>query len=115
MNLWQKQALFAEHVGMLIDYIYTSKYYCTFGDAYRTAQQAESYAAQGIGIKDSLHCKRLAIDLNLISPDGKYLTDSKDYERFGCFWESLDSANRWGGRFKSRPDGNHFERQENSF
>lgn len=111
MSLWQDQALFTEHVAMLIDYIFHNKYFCTFGEAFRTEEQAAWYAKQGKGIKNSLHCKRLAIDLNLISPDGKYLIDSKDYEKFGKFWESLDPHNRWGGRF-TRPDGNHFERQE---
>lgn len=112
MKLSQQQALFSEHVGMLIDYIYSCRYSCTFGDAYRSPEMAEIYAKQGKGIKDSLHCKRLAIDLNLISPEGSYLIDSKDYEKFGIFWENLDTQNRWGGHFKSRPDGNHFERQE---
>lgn len=111
MTLLEQQILFAEHVAMLIDYIYNCKYFCTLGDAYRSPEAAEIYAKQGKGIKNSLHCKRLAIDLNLISPDGKYLTETKDYEKFGVFWESLDPLNRWGGRF-SKPDGNHFERQD---
>lgn len=112
MTLQEQQIIFSEHVGMLIDYIYANGYGCTFGDAYCAPEMAQIYAQQGKGIKDSLHCKRLAIDLNLISPEGKYITNTKDYQRFGLFWEKLDTQNRWGGNFKDRPDGNHFERQE---
>lgn len=112
MMLWQQQALFAKHVGLLIEHIFSMGYYCTLGDAFRSTEQAEIYANQGKGIKDSLHCKRLAIDLNLISQNGKYLTNYKDYERFGIFWESLDPENRWGGNFYTIKDGNHFQRNE---
>jgi hypothetical protein len=61
-----------------------------------------------------MHCKRLALDLNLFSSNGKYLTDSREYEKFGIYWEMLHPDNRWGGRFlskdgKAKPDGNHFQ------
>ena len=109
MTLREHQSLFAQDVARLIQYIYTlPDYSCSLGEAYRTKEQAEIYAKQGKGIKNSLHCERLAIDINLFL-DGYYLSHSKDYERLGCFWESLDSKNRWGGKFK-RADGNHFER-----
>ena len=108
MELWRKQADFSHDVAVLIDYIFSNGYFCTFGEAYRTPEQAEIYAKQGKGIKNSLHCNRLAIDLNLYSPQGVYLTDTKDYEKYGSLWESLRSNNRWGGRF-TRADGNHFE------
>lgn len=110
MNLSKEQQLFAKDVGTLINYIYSSGYSATFGEAFRTHEQAVIYAHEGKGIKDSLHCDRLAIDLNLFK-DSNYLTDFKDYERFGCFWESLDAKNRWGGRFKPLIDSNHFERR----
>lgn len=106
MSLSDKQKVFTKNVAKLIEYIFFKNYSCTFGEAFRSKEQAEIYAKQGKGIKDSLHCQRLAIDLNLFSPEGKYLTQTKDYEQFGIFWESLHPENRWGGRFK---DGNHFE------
>ena len=109
MTLQEQQALFARHVGSLLWHIYDMGYSCTLGDAYRTPEQAELYAKQGKGIVDSLHCKRLAIDINLFSPEGVYLTKSKEYERLGVFWKSLDKQNRWGGEFP-KPDGNHFQR-----
>jgi len=67
------------------------------------------YEQAGKGIKESLHCKRLAVDLNLFSPDGDYLSDTESHRVFGEFWESLDPKNKWGGRFS---DGNHYQRDE---
>ncbi|HZW60823.1 MAG TPA: M15 family metallopeptidase [Candidatus Babeliales bacterium] len=111
MDLLNDQAEFAHNVARLIQYIFMQGYICTLGDAYRTPEQAELYAKEGKGIVDSLHCKRLAIDLNLFTHDGRYLSDTKDYEPIGKYWELLHQNNRWGGRFE-RKDGNHFERQE---
>ena len=111
MELWQKQAQFAQDVSKLLAFIVESGSFCSLGEAYRTPEQAAIYAKEGKGIKDSLHCKRLALDLNLFDSKGTYLSDSKPYETFGLYWEKLDSMNRWGGHF-TRGDGNHFERKE---
>ena len=108
MKLWSNQALFAHNVARLIEYIFKSGYYCTLGEAWRTAEQAAIYAANGKGIKDSLHCKRLAIDLNLFDAEGNYLTEGKYYKRFGDYWITLHIDNRHGGRF-NRKDHGHFE------
>ena len=111
MKLWEQQALFAFNVSKLIQYINSREFHVTFGDAYRTPEMAAIYAKEGKGITNSLHCKRLAIDLNLFDLNGDYLTDSRFYEQFGIYWESLHDNNRWGGKF-ARKDGNHFEMQE---
>jgi hypothetical protein len=111
MKLSEKQQVFCMNASMLIKYIFSKGYSCTFGETYRTPEQAEIYFKQGTGIKNSLHCKRLAIDLNLFSPSGEYLTDSKEYEMFGNFWQNLHPSNRWGGTFP-KPDGNHFEMKD---
>lgn len=111
MELWKRQSAFANNVALLIQYINKKGYYATFGEAFRTPEQAKIYADSGRGILHSLHCNRLAIDLNLISHEGIYMPDSKDYKQFGDYWESLDGLNRWGGVFK-RVDGNHFEMQD---
>lgn len=108
MKLSEAQQLFAQDVARLITQIYKQGYACTLGEAWRTKEQAEIYVKAGKGIIDSLHRKRLAIDINLFK-DGVYLTDSNEYLRFGSFWETLDAKNRWGGFFK-KVDGNHFER-----
>ncbi len=112
MTLQQKQAIFAKNVASLIDYIFANQHSVTFSEAYRTPEQAALYAKSGKGIADSLHCKRLAIDLNLFDYAGKYLTDKSDWEKFGVYWESLHPANRWGGKFKTLVDSNHMEMQD---
>ena len=111
MTLSQRQAIFAHNVSTLIQYINLNNHTCTFGEAYRTPEQAAIYAQSGKGIVDSLHCKRLAIDLNIFH-NNIYLTDSKDYEIFGIFWESLSPSNKWGGRWTKLKDGNHFQMDE---
>jgi len=104
----KEQAEFAKNVATLIFKMSQPPYSCTLGEAWRTKEQAEIYAKQGIGIKDSLHCKRLAIDLNLFI-DGVYATDGEAHKPFGDWWESLSPFNRWGGRWG---DGNHYEQAE---
>ena len=119
MLLWTKQIIFAKNVALLIQFIFAHGYSVTFGEAYRTQEQAQIYFKEHKGIEHSLHCKRLAVDLNLHYKDGKYLTDSRDYLFAGKYWESLHIHNRWGGNFcklshgtKCMIDGNHFEMQD---
>jgi hypothetical protein len=113
MSMIRQQTLFSKNVAKLIQHILTNDYYLSLGEAYRTPEQAEIYAKQGKGIKNSLHIKRLAIDINLFDKSGKYLIESKYYEPFGKFWESLDPNNRWGGNFIMHgghiDDPNHYE------
>ena len=119
VTLSQNQSLFAKDVAQLITYIFSEGYTCTLGEAFRTKEQAEIYAKSGLGIAHSLHCERLAIDLNIFKPDGTLCETAADYERFGCFWESLDAQNNWGGRWgvpgtpneHARPDSDHFQRK----
>lgn len=110
MSLVAQQDAFAQDLSKLILHIKSQNYSCTFGETYRTQQQSEWYAARGMGIKDSLHCQRLAVDLNIFKPDGSLITTVADYKPFGEYWQSLNKLNRWGGIF-SRPDANHFERR----
>lgn len=91
-------------VGWLIEFAYTSGYELTFGEAYRTPEQAALNAAKGTGIVNSLHNQRLAVDLNLFK-DGVWLITTEAHKPLGEFWESIGGS--WGGRF-SRPDGNHY-------
>jgi D-alanyl-D-alanine carboxypeptidase len=108
-DLSSRQRQFSLCVSKLIKEVYDRGYSCTLAEAFRTVEQAAIYAKEGKGIIDSLHCKRLAIDINLFSPSGIYLSDTSDYDPFGRFWENMDKNLRWGGNFKDRPDGNHFE------
>lgn len=110
MTLSEKQRKFTKKIGQLICWAYENGFELSFGDAFRSPEEAERLSKLGKGIKDSLHCKRLAIDLNLFK-DGKYMDKSEDYRPLGKFWESLstdDFKTCWGGRFVGKPDGNHF-------
>ena len=93
-TLRQKQSRFVRMVGTLIDYAYLQGFELTFGDAYALTGHKEN----------SLHGKRLAIDLNLFR-NGEYLTTTEAHLPLGEFWERLGGT--WGGRF-SKPDGNHY-------
>lgn len=107
MTLGDKQKLFAKLVGKLLTWVYENSIYTvTFGEAYRTSEQAKINAQKGRGIANSLHTQRLAIDLNLFV-EGFYQTNSEKYRPLGDFWKSLHPLCRWGGDFK-KPDGNHF-------
>jgi hypothetical protein len=105
-SLRQKQSRFALAVALLIQEADKRGYAVTLGDAYRTPGQAVANALSGSGISNSLHCERLAIDLNLFK-DGRFLAGTEDHRPLGEWWESLSPDHRWGGRF-SRPDGNHY-------
>ena len=109
MTLRQKQSLFVVLVAQLIQKADDNGWELTFGDAYRSPEEAARLARIGRGIKTSLHCQRLAIDFNLFI-DGIYQTSSEAFKPLGEWWE-MQSTNGytccWGGRFK-RADGNHF-------
>lgn len=109
MSLSNKQRIFSLNVSSLIRYIYANDFSCSLGEVYRTEEQAKLNAEKEIGIVDSLHCKRLAIDINLFSPEKKYLPNTEDYRKIGLYWKKLHEDNRWGGDFKRHADGNHFE------
>lgn len=109
MTLSEKQQLFTKLIAQLILWADEKGLRLTFGEAYRTPEQAALNAKSGKGIANSLHTQRLAVDLNLFK-NGIYQTDSAAYKELGLYWESLGGA--WGGRF-SRPDGNHFSLEHN--
>lgn len=107
MTLLDKQQLFAQCVAELIAHLLGAGYKVTFGEAYRSPQEAARLAQTGAGIARSLHTDRLAIDLNLFK-DGAFLRLSEEYAEAGAFWKALHPLCRWGGDFPTRPDGNHF-------
>lgn len=109
MTLLDSQFEFTRLVAKLINYAYAQGYTLTLGEAYRPKEMAEIYAKNGMGISNSLHTDRLAIDLNLFM-DGKNLTSKEAWWNLGEYWESLttqDYTTCWGGRF-TRVDANHF-------
>lgn len=104
MTLGEKQRKFAGLVGDLITHIYAEGYECTLDWCYRPPEVAAYYASIGVGIRNSLHTLKLAIDLNLFK-DGVWLRSTEDHRPIGEWWEKLDPLCRWGGRFG---DGNHY-------
>jgi len=100
--LLEKQQNFTVMLCQLLQWLHQSGYACTVGEAMRTKEQAAAYAAAGQGLKNSLHCDRLAIDLNIFRGT-RWITSSSELEPVGLYWESLGGS--WGGRFD---DGNHF-------
>ena len=107
MKLSDKQATFTVMIAKLILWADERGYKLTFGEAYRTPEQAELNARKGLGIRNSLHTQRLAVDFNLFI-DGQYMAGSESYKPLGEYWESIGGS--WGGRFN---DGNHFSLEHN--
>ena len=114
-DLHKKQGRFSHHVSLLIQHATRTGYDVSFGEAYRSPEQAKFQvkinAEKGIGIAASLHTQRLAIDLNLFR-NGIFLTTTEDYRELGEWWEKLCDECRWGGRFKNA-DANHFSFEHN--
>lgn len=110
MTLNEKQQLFVSLIAQLITWANDKGYRLTFGEAYRTPEQAKLNAKSGAGIANSLHTQRLAVDFNLFI-NGEWQTKSEAFLPLGEYWESLGGS--WGGRFKSNPDGNHFSLEHN--
>lgn len=107
MTLREKQSAFAELVGRLILLASANGYQLTFGEAYRSPEEAARLAALGLGIKTSLHTSRLAVDFNLFV-NGALQTDTESYRLLGEWWERQSTSGlacHWGGRFH---DGGHF-------
>lgn len=109
MTMSEKQALFTVMIAQLIFWADERGYRLTFGEAYRTPEQAALNAKTGAGISKSLHISRLAVDFNLFI-NGVWQKDSAAFLPLGEFWESIGGS--WGGRFK-KPDGNHFSLEHN--
>lgn len=105
----QAQSVFAHHIALLILHIESKGYEVTLGEAWRSPEEADRLAATGQGIRRSLHCDRLAVDLNLFK-DGVYLSRTEDHKQFGEWWIKQHELARWGGYIKTRvgSDGNHY-------
>ena len=107
MTLRAKQSLFATLVARLIVEAHARGYDVTLGECWRSPEEARRLAGTGQGIARSLHCDRLALDINLFR-NGRYLSLTEEYTELGVWWEQQHALCRWGGRFTLRPDGNHF-------
>jgi hypothetical protein len=107
VTLREKQSAFAALIPRLIDEALFRGYAVTLGEAWRSPDEAARLAKLGTGIRASLHCDRLAIDLNFFV-DGVYQTSSDAHQAIGEWWERQscdDYRCCWGGRFG---DANHY-------
>lgn len=104
MTLRQKQSVFAQNIGLLIQFIYKSGLEVSIGEFMRTEyQQAEYYRTGRSKTMNSRHLQKLAGDFNFFS-DGRLLfVDGSRYEEdiklvqpIGEYWMSLDPDNVWG-------------------
>ena len=133
MTLGEQQKLFVRLVHKLLAYGWDLGWEFTFGESFRSDEQAEinslgqdgreklAVLIQGQypdlalkvrnngknnGIRLSIHQDKLAVDLNLFHRvSGAYLGETEDHELLGAYWESLHPLCRWGGKFR---DGNHY-------
>lgn len=108
MKLGAKQELFSRLLPRLYDKAHELGFEIRGGELYRPKEMAAIYAQRGLGIQNSLHCLKLAIDFNLFL-DGEYITSSEHPKliELGEWWEEQHDLARWGGRF-ARRDGGHF-------
>lgn len=107
MTLGEAQREFTRCVGELIGFAYAQGFELTFGETYRTPEQARINAHAGTGIVNSLHIKRLAVDFNLFR-GGKWLQQTADHAALGAHWKTLHPMARWGGDWERKKDGNHY-------
>ncbi len=118
MGLVIEQSEFALDIVKLIDYAFQQGFTVTLGEAYRTKEQQDIYIKQGKSkTANSMHLKRLALDLNFFK-NGELVETNKELYEIGKYWESLDIKNRWGGSWRGLiesgqstfDDYPHFER-----
>ena len=102
----EKQARFTLCVAKLLTYAFKTNQPVILAEAYRTKEQAAIYAAQGKGIKNSAHCKKLAVDLFRVK-DGSVTWNRDDYYDLAQYWKTLDPDARAGLDFSNR-DAVHF-------
>ena len=100
MRLGDLQREFTITIAELVIWAYEQGYELTYSHALRCQDCP-------VGHKNSNHKRRLAVDFNLFTAEGDYLTKTEDYAPLGRYWKSLNINARWGGDF-SNPDGVHF-------
>lgn len=109
MPLGKRQELFMECLFKFGAWLIANGYKVRGGELQRDPRVAKMNDANGVGISNSLHIDKLAIDLNLFK-NGVFLDKTEDHAAPGAYWKSLHSLCAWGGDFKppTKPDGNHY-------
>ena len=109
-SLRQQQSLFVKCLGALLIYATQQGYELTLGEGYIQSPRKTrggQLVSDGVHMSGSLHYVKLAQDLNLFVNGVYQPVDCPEWRDIGEFWETLDPACRWGGRFSS-VDLNHF-------
>lgn len=109
MTLVEKQGQFTKLMCHFELALFEKGYTVTDGEAYRTPEMAALYQKEGRGIIHSLHCLRLARDINLFKGSIQ-MVSVLDFLVAGELWENYSTQEMncsWGGRFL-KPDANHF-------
>ena len=111
MTLGQKQRLFATLAATLIQRAAELGYEVTFGETWRAPEWAAEMKKRGLSRigAASLHCDRLAIDINLFRGE-RYITTDEGHKELGAWWKAQHSFARWGGDFE---DPNHYSLEHN--
>lgn len=99
------QLLFPRLLGKLLTYAAESAGIALkMGECHRTPEQAKWNAEHGLGIANSLHTERLAVDLLCFREiGGKWVwlkTGAEpEYRVLGNYWKGLHPDCAWGGEF----------------
>lgn len=112
MGLVASQWAFLLDVRSLIDFIEAKGWSASGGELQRTLYQQQEYLRTGRSkTLNSLHIHKLALDLALFDPTGRWVQDPARLREFGVFWEDLNPVeNEWGG-FWDFVDVAHFQRR----
>jgi len=109
LKLSDHQAAFLLDVCQLIGYCKYHEIKVTGGELFRTEYQQKEYLRTGKSkTMNSMHLKRLAIDLNFFI-DGVLTYDKNKLENIGRHWQGLSEYNE-AGMFWKFKDTNHFQR-----
>jgi hypothetical protein len=117
LSLSQRQRIFTENIGKLIEWAYQNDYGLTFGHAWRSIQEQRRLVNGGKSqTMNSNHLNRLAVDFNIFK-NGSLTWKWNDIKPLGDYWETLHPKNRWGGDWNKNDikdgfiDAPHFEMQ----
>lgn len=120
MTLREERVLFTKLLGQLINFAFSQGWELAIDEArvitpraaFKLGTQEKILVTDAVHKHNSKHHSGLAVDLNLYI-DGKWISDGghPTWTVLGEFWESLDPATTWGGRFAKR-DSNHFSLNE---
>jgi hypothetical protein len=108
-GLLQAQFRFSTLLGRLLTWCAEQGFTVTLGECYRDPRLQDWYIQHGLSwTSNSRHCRRLAVDLNLIRPDGTLAPGKDDYKPLGDFWKNQGDGCVWGGDWQ-QADCDHFE------